>query len=162
MSNIETKSSFLESLLFAISEAEKATLGEIEALVEMREAYFGGNMQQILNIAPSLVATYDQMVRDKRVVARRYRVFANKVSTFTAETLTDMQESLLRLEALGVTHHAQAVAEFCDELETELRLLDKAMEQMRSLLDSFGGKEDSDTDLLDNDGDEHSDERYPF
>lgn len=160
MSNKQSRAEFLSILQQALVEGHQSTVAEIEVLVEQRDVLFGGNMRRLLRIDSALVDAYDQMVRDKRVVARRYQLFASKVASLAAADMTAAKEKMLRLEALSVVHHAQAVAEFADEMREELEKVREAMEQMRKLLESFGGEEDSDDDLLDNDGDDRSDDLY--
>lgn len=162
MPKAKTKAEFLRSFREAVRKAALAGSKEIKLLVEQRNLYFGGNMRRVFNIDSWLVDSYDQMVRDKKVVNRRFCLFYSKLQNITAKNLTLKQKKLLGDEAINIANHSQAVGDYCAELSIEMQKISEAMDKFQSSTLLSEG-EDFIPDLIDTKDDEHSEDDFsPF
>ncbi len=162
MAKAKTKAEFLLSFRNAVLKAYHGGAEEIKLLVEQRELYFNSKMRRVFNIDSLLVGSYDQMIRDKKVVVRRFCLFYEKLKNISPKKLTLKKKKQLGDEAINIANHSLAVSDYGREIDAELRKIDEAMDKLKSSPLS-GGNEDFIPDLTDYKNNEHSeDDDLPF
>lgn len=159
MTDHNSKMRLIISLNDLVAKGYLALVEEIASLKKQRDIYFGGNMKKLLKIAPSMVVAYDQMIRDKHIVARRYQIFGQDLVGLEESNMTDSDENNFRLTAMSIAVHSQAISECCDGICAELESLKDSLSGMKNVLESFGESEDVSSDISDTlDNDEPNDE----
>lgn len=150
------KEDFLFRLRQALICGRDTTAEATESFLKQRKIFFE-DLKQWLRIDPFLKNAFDQLLRDRKIVVRRYHLLAEKVGRINAEDFGKEQERSIRDEAYQVAEHSRLVCDASDKMLLEMQMLKESLDQIGDMMESYGGIGESTGDMYDTEDDDADD-----